>query len=99
MQRSYHPARSFWKMPFPPYLKENRAHLHELFQAPGNVAAMRTRKEKDTDPDARLKGLLPLIQGLPEEQRGNVADFLEALVNAHRLIESGADRRRKPKKL
>ena len=62
---------------------------------------MRPRKEKGkavTDADTRLKGLLPLIQSLPEEQRRNLADFLEALLNAHRLLEASGARRRKPKK-
>jgi hypothetical protein len=59
---------------------------------------MRPRKEKakaQTDADTRLKGLLPLIQSLPEEQRHNLADFLEALLDAHRLLE--ADGARRPK--
>jgi predicted trehalose synthase len=57
------------------------------------------RPKKETDADARLKALLPLIQGLPEEQRRNLADFLEALLNAHRFLEQGAARQPKPKKL
>lgn len=56
---------------------------------------MRTRKP--TDADARLNNLLPLVQGLPEEQRRNLADFLEALLNAHRFLEADV-RRQKPKK-
>lgn len=56
---------------------------------------MRKRK---SDADTRLKTLLPLIQSLPEEQRSNLADFLEALLNAHRLLEAGGAQRRKPKK-
>lgn len=62
---------------------------------------MRPRKEKgkvQTDADTRLKGLLPLIQSLPEEQRRNLADFLEALLNAHRLLEADGARPPKPKK-
>jgi len=61
---------------------------------------MRTRKEKgkaETDADTRLERLLPLIKSLPEEQRHNLADFLEALLNAHRLLEAGSGRRRKSK--
>lgn len=45
---------------------------------------MRKRK---SDADTRLKALLPLIQQLPEEQRRNLADFLEALLEAHRFLE------------
>ncbi|MEA2560843.1 MAG: hypothetical protein QOH06_2347 [Acidobacteriota bacterium] len=62
---------------------------------------MRTRKDKDKaqTADTRLKGLLPLIQSLPEEQRSNLADFLEALLNGHRLLEADGARRPKPKKL
>lgn len=58
---------------------------------------MRTRKA--TDADARLKDLLPLVQGLPEEQRRNLADFLEALLKAHRFLQEEAARQPKPKKL
>ncbi len=62
---------------------------------------MRPRKEKgkaETEADTRLNGLLPLIQSLPEEQRSNLADFLEALLNVHRLLEADGARRPKPKK-
>jgi hypothetical protein len=55
------------------------------------------RKQK-SDADTRLKTLLPLIQSLPEEQRSNLADFLEALLNAHRLLEADGARRRNLKK-
>lgn len=57
---------------------------------------MRTRKE--TDADKRLNNLLPLVKGLPEEQRRNLADFLEALLKAHRFLEEEAARQPKPKK-
>jgi len=58
---------------------------------------MRTRKP--TDADARLENLLPLVQDLPEEQRRNLADFLEALLKAHRFLKEEAARQPKPKKL
>ena len=58
---------------------------------------MRTRKP--TDADARLENLLPLVQDLPEEQRRNLADFLEALLKAHRFLAEEAARQPKPKKL
>lgn len=56
--------------------------------AAANLPIMR-RKAKD--PDQRIEDLLPLVKGLPPEQRHNLADFLEALLEAHRLVE-------KPKK-
>lgn len=33
----------------------------------------------------RLKALLPLLDGLPAEQRANLVEFLEALLRAHSL--------------
>jgi hypothetical protein len=42
---------------------------------------------------------MPLVQGLPEEQRRNLADFLEALLKAHRFLAEEAARQPKPKKL
>lgn len=61
---------------------------------------MRPRKErvKAGTADTRLKGLLPLIQSLPEEQRRNLADFLEALLKAHRLLDEADGARQQKSK-
>jgi len=44
-------------------------------------------RRKRKDPDQRLDELLKLAKGLPEEQRRNLADFLETLLKAHGLLE------------
>ena len=61
---------------------------------------MRPRKEKDKaeTADTRLEGLLPLIKSLPDEQRRNLADFLEALLKAHRLLDEADGARRQKSK-
>ncbi|MFL6202304.1 MAG: hypothetical protein ACJ76J_24310 [Thermoanaerobaculia bacterium] len=59
---------------------------------------MKPRREESTAEDARLDNLLPLVKALPVEQRRNLAGFIEALLDAHRILKAEAARRRKPKK-
>ncbi len=39
--------------------------------------------------DARLRSLLPVLEQLPGELRGRLADFLENLIQAHHLFRLG----------
>lgn len=48
-----------------------------------------TGQEPDTSRDARLRSLLPVLEQLPGELRGRLAELLESLVQAHHVFRLG----------
>jgi transcriptional regulator with XRE-family HTH domain len=61
--------------------------LSRIAEALGTTADyLLTGREPGTGRDSRFRDLLPALESLPAEQRDNLVDVLNTLVNAQRVI-------------